>query len=240
MWNDIIFGWMNDINKMFKILDICLFAAELSLVFIHVMRRSCWCTKQKRFHKFLHNNSVKFPKDISLHGFVHQHGCRDTRCKPPIKSPYIHCNLSHICLPTKMASETMKRSTGYYYSQTQLINKSWLHQYTLSQNGRHFSILLFPCKLTLIASLSKAKRTNLQSNKRILKWRPFWNKVYRPLISSWLGNMLKIPHQAPFAQNYSHHLDVHLPHAKIYKLDFRIQGLVVKLASQMSSSIRAI
>ena len=27
------------------------------------------------------------------------------------KIPYIHCNLSHICPPTKMASETMKRST---------------------------------------------------------------------------------------------------------------------------------
>ena len=25
---------------------------------------------------------------------------------------------------------------------------------------------------------SKATRANLQENKRILKWRPFWNKVY--------------------------------------------------------------
>ena len=29
--------------------------------------------------------------------------------------------------------------------------------YTLFQNGRHFSILLFPCKLALMASLSNVK-----------------------------------------------------------------------------------
>ena len=62
--------------------------------------------------------------------------------------------------------------------------------YTLFQNGRHFSFLFFPYKLALLTSLSKltfkeylnsneAKRANLQSNKRILKWQPFWNKVYR-------------------------------------------------------------
>ena len=58
--------------------------------------------------------------------------------------------------------------------------------YTLFQNGRHFSFLLFTC---LVASflnskfkeyfpLNKATRVNLQVNKRILKWRPVWNKVY--------------------------------------------------------------
>ena len=62
-------------------------------------------------------------------------------------------------------------------------------QYTLFQNGRHFSILLFPCKLALMASLSNAKfkrilnlerghKGNLHGKKRILKWWPFWNKVY--------------------------------------------------------------
>ena len=61
--------------------------------------------------------------------------------------------------------------------------------YTLFQNGRHFTILLFTCKLALVASFkgkyslnfefkSEAIRANLQENKRILKWRPFWNKVY--------------------------------------------------------------
>ena len=61
--------------------------------------------------------------------------------------------------------------------------------YTLFQNGCHFSILLFTCKLALLPRLRKnillnfefkteATRANLQVNKRILKWRLFWNKVY--------------------------------------------------------------
>ena len=61
--------------------------------------------------------------------------------------------------------------------------------YTLFQNGRNFSILLFTCKLALVASFkgnillnfefkNEATRANLQENKRILKWRPFWNTVY--------------------------------------------------------------
>ena len=60
-----------------------------------------------------------------------------------------------------------------------------------------FSVLLFPCKLALVASflnsrfkkyipLNKATRANLQGNKRILKWQPFWNKAYnyRSLVQS--------------------------------------------------------
>ena len=57
------------------------------------------------------------------------------------------------------------------------------------QNGYHFSVSLFTCKLALVASflnskfkrifsLSEATRAYLQVNKRILKWWPFWNKVY--------------------------------------------------------------
>ena len=49
---------------------------------------------------------------------------------------------------------------------------------------------IFPYKLALMASLSNVKlkriftlneaiRANLHGNKRILKWRPFWNKVYK-------------------------------------------------------------
>ena len=30
---------------------------------------------------------------------------------------------------------------------------------------------------------SEAKTVNLQSNKRILKWQPFWNKAYRSVIT---------------------------------------------------------
>ena len=61
--------------------------------------------------------------------------------------------------------------------------------FILFQNGCHFSILLFACKLALVASFkgnillnfefkNEAARVNLQVNKRTLKWRPFWNKVY--------------------------------------------------------------
>ena len=39
--------------------------------------------------------------------------------------------------------------------------------YTLFQNGRHFSILLFTCKLALVSSV-KGKYS----------WQQFWNKVY--------------------------------------------------------------
>ena len=59
----------------------------------------------------------------------------------------------------------------------------------LFQNGCHLSILLFTCKLALVASflkskfkrvfsLNEAKRAHFQVNKRILKWQPLWNKVY--------------------------------------------------------------
>ena len=79
--------------------------------------------------------------------------------------------------------------------------------YTLFQNGRHFSILLFPSKLVLMASLSslsillnfmfesEAIRANLHGKKRILKWRPFWNKVYavpQVKIDSCIYSKLKI------------------------------------------------
>ena len=62
--------------------------------------------------------------------------------------------------------------------------------YTLFQNGHHFSILSFPCKLALLTSLSNVKFKRifklergqkgqyLQPKKIILKWQPFWNKVY--------------------------------------------------------------
>ena len=62
--------------------------------------------------------------------------------------------------------------------------------YTLFQNGHHFIILLFTCKLAIVGlflnskfkgifSLNEATRANFQVNKRILKWRPFFNKVYK-------------------------------------------------------------
>ena len=57
---------------------------------------------------------------------------------------------------------------------------------TLFQNGDHFGILLFACKLTLVKVKysfnfylkNEATRANLLANKRILKWGPFLNKLY--------------------------------------------------------------
>ena len=40
--------------------------------------------QQKMAPNVLHNNSVKFPKDILLHCSVHQHGRFDIRCKASI------------------------------------------------------------------------------------------------------------------------------------------------------------
>ena len=57
----------------------------LFLFCIHVMRPPCWCTKQKeKAPQVLHNNRVKFPKDISLHCSVKQHGHRDVTREPLI------------------------------------------------------------------------------------------------------------------------------------------------------------
>ena len=68
------------------------------------------------------------------------------------------------------------------------------YAYTLFQNGSNFTIILLSCKLALVASCkgnirlnfkfkNEATRANLQENKRILKWRPFWNKVYGCFLS---------------------------------------------------------
>ena len=60
--------------------------------------------------------------------------------------------------------------------------------YNLFQNGRHFKysfvyLQIFPCCLVLKLEkecfpLNGAARVKFQVSKRILKWRPFWNKVY--------------------------------------------------------------
>ena len=50
---------------------------------------------------------------------------------------------------------------------TQLLNSAGsVMYYTLFQTGRHLSIILFTCKLALVASF-----------KGRLEWRPFWNKA---------------------------------------------------------------
>ena len=61
-------------------------------------------------------------------------------------------------------------------------------KYALSHNGRQFGIRLLTFRLTSVASFkekyslnfglrNEATWANLQVNKRILKWRPFWNKA---------------------------------------------------------------
>ena len=57
----------------------------LFLVFTHVMRRPCWCTKQwQNVAQVLHNNRIKFPEDSFRYCSVHQHGRRDVTWKPRI------------------------------------------------------------------------------------------------------------------------------------------------------------
>ena len=50
------------------------------------------------------------------------------------------------------------------------------YQYTLFQNGSHFTILLFPCKLTLMASLSNVKFTGIFNLERAHKGQFAWKQ----------------------------------------------------------------
>ena len=87
--------------------EISLKTFSIFLVFTHVMRRPCWCTKQwQNVARVLHNNRIKFPKDFFRYCSVHQHGRRDVTWKPRIelklctvvthhKVPwYVHCDIS--------------------------------------------------------------------------------------------------------------------------------------------------
>ena len=51
-------------------------ALYLFLVFTHVMRRPCWCTKQwQNVAQVLHNNRIKFPQDFLPEITVWKHYC---------------------------------------------------------------------------------------------------------------------------------------------------------------------
>ena len=55
------------------------------LGFTHVMRWPCWCTKLwQNVAQVLHNNRIKFPKDLFRCCSVNQHGRRDVTSKPKI------------------------------------------------------------------------------------------------------------------------------------------------------------
>ena len=100
-------------------------------------------------------------------------------------------------------------------------------QNTLFQNGRNFSILLFTCKLALVALFkdnillnfefkNEATRANLQENKRILKWRPFWNKVY------WSSNK-----RPPVSRRPSLHWPELFMLASVENLIFRAVSIII-------------
>ena len=76
---------------------------------------------------------------------------------------------------------SMDKTHYVYYKQLGVTKVCSYFQYTLLQNGRHFSfkeniLLNFEFK-------NEATRANLQVNKRILKGRPFWNKVHGVRVS---------------------------------------------------------
>ena len=66
--NRIILGWRLNFFKL----------VGQFLVFTHVMRRPCWCTKQwQNVVQVLHNNIIKIPVDLFRYSSVHQDGRRD-------------------------------------------------------------------------------------------------------------------------------------------------------------------
>ena len=82
--------------------------------------------------------------------------------------------------------------------------------YTLFQNGRHFVFFCFHVnwplwprsRLNILLNFtfeSEAIRSNLHGNKRILKWRSFWNKVYS-LLSMVEGGWLKMLRKRKFKE----------------------------------------
>ena len=78
------------------------------------------------------------------------------------------------CLNPKHVTVNFQRSV---ITSVQMFN-------SYTPNGRHIGFLLFTCKLALVAqnstehfSINEATGTNLRVDERILKWRPFWNKV---------------------------------------------------------------
>ena len=88
----------------------------------------------------------------------------------------IHCALCSIG----------KQKPRYHVNQNNNRRGKSIH---LVPKQSHLSILLFTCKLALVASFLNAKFKRIFSLKRgnkgsfsrkqrILKWRPFWNKVY--------------------------------------------------------------
>ena len=71
---------------------------ELSLWFLvcsHVIRRPCWCTKQKEnVARASHNNRAMFPKDFFAIVQYTNMAANDVRCKPRIHTDIHEKNFS--------------------------------------------------------------------------------------------------------------------------------------------------
>ena len=100
-----------------------IYTGKLFLGCTHVMRRTCWCTKQWRnVAQVLHNNRTKFPKYFFHHCSLHQHGRRDIRCKPRIRQNLnqTNCNIKSAeithCSVTCRAAKKYRAGTGYTIS----------------------------------------------------------------------------------------------------------------------------
>ena len=79
------------------------------LVFTHVTRRPCWCTKQwQNVAHVLHNNRIKFPKVFFRFCLVHQHSRRDVTWKPRIKFTSVLCGRRRLSHP-ELESEALPR-----------------------------------------------------------------------------------------------------------------------------------
>ena len=78
----------------------CKACKTIFLVFTHVMRQPCWCTKQwQNVAQVLHNNRIKFPKDFFRYCSVHQCGRRDVTWKPRNICKFI-CKFVTLLLPS--------------------------------------------------------------------------------------------------------------------------------------------
>ena len=65
---------------------------------------------------------------------------------------------------------------------------SWLSHQVIEN---HLFVCLLANRSSLKYPKNEAKRATLQANERILKWRPFWNKVYRSFSLSRNHNKLE-------------------------------------------------
>ena len=109
---------------------------KLAFLFLgctHVMRRTCWCTKQwQNVAQVLHNNRTKFPKDFFHHCSVHQHGRRDVRCKPRY-SAFTRWNFKVVSLwrqfpwiqPSKVWSVRLERELVIADCEIQDLHSKW-------------------------------------------------------------------------------------------------------------------